>query len=140
MVGSSEKRRANVSTTSSRGFQNIYFFSDLTGVNRWSLARIQCQQESPIWGAVKRTGKRENLFSAKSSRIIEGHCHNLEGAPIQVALGPELGFSCTVPLLVSAQHCPHKPPSGSQHLQSTALGVKCIPETTFQTEVPVPGP
>lgn len=36
-------------------------------VNQWSLAPIQCQHESPVWGVVK----KETLFSANSSVVIQ---------------------------------------------------------------------
>lgn len=36
-------------------------------VKQWSLAPIQCQQESPVWGAVR----KETLFSANSSVMIQ---------------------------------------------------------------------
>lgn len=40
---------------------------NLKTVNQWSLAPIQHQQETLIWGAVK----KETLFSANSSTVIQ---------------------------------------------------------------------
>lgn len=49
-------------------------------VNRWSLASIQCQRETPIWGTVK----KETLFSANSSIGIQHSCEAALGpAPLQ---------------------------------------------------------
>lgn len=46
-------------------------------VNRWSLGPIQCQQESPVWGAVK----KETLFNAGSLTGIQLNYGALSGGP-----------------------------------------------------------
>ena len=46
---------------------NFFLFDWWEGINQWSLVPIECQQESPIWGVVK----KEPLFSVNSSIVLQ---------------------------------------------------------------------
>ena len=49
--------------------------NDFSAVNWWLLVPAQCQQQSPIWGVVK----KETLFSTNSSVIMQHGCESALG-------------------------------------------------------------
>ena len=79
-------------------------------INWWSMVPIECQQEPPIWGVVK----KENLFTANSSTARQHSCEKsmavqqLRSQAVLCHAPPRLGSSALVrPLLCFSAHRIH---------------------------------